>query len=65
LFGASKIAPPPVLWYQKNFPPFLDFDQDGSYAPYVLHMHPTDCSYAPLFSTHLRRYWQAFHVREG
>jgi hypothetical protein len=30
LFGASKVAPPPVLWYQKNFPPFLDFDQDGS-----------------------------------
>ena len=33
LFGVSKVAPPPVLWYQKNFPPFLDFDQDGSYTP--------------------------------
>jgi hypothetical protein len=33
IFGASKVAPPPVLWYQKNFPPFLDYDQDGRWFP--------------------------------
>ncbi|KAF8803154.1 hypothetical protein BYT27DRAFT_7260466 [Phlegmacium glaucopus] len=27
-FGSSAAAPPATLWYEKNFPPFIDYDQD-------------------------------------
>ncbi|KAF8969130.1 hypothetical protein BDZ97DRAFT_1754747 [Flammula alnicola] len=27
-FGSSASAPPAALWYEKNFPPFVDYDQD-------------------------------------
>jgi hypothetical protein len=66
IFGVSKIAPPPVLWYQKNFPPFLDFDQDGKcFFLKFAHVCPTDCYFCLQFSSYLRRIWQAIHVREG
>jgi hypothetical protein len=30
-FGSSAAAPPAALWYEKNFPPFIDYDQDSMY----------------------------------
>ena len=31
-FGPAAAAPPATLWYEKNFPPFIDYDQDGKFV---------------------------------
>jgi hypothetical protein len=28
-FGSSANTPPAALWFEKQFPPFMDFDQDS------------------------------------
>jgi hypothetical protein len=31
LFGSSATAAPATHWYEKNFPPFVDYDQDSTW----------------------------------
>ena len=30
LFGSLATAPPATFWYEKNFPPFVNYDQDST-----------------------------------
>jgi hypothetical protein len=36
-FGSCANAPPAALWFDKQFPPFMNFDQESMYSFLILY----------------------------
>jgi hypothetical protein len=43
IFGSSASAPPATHWYEKNFPPFVNYDQDSKSSQLYLFFDDSYC----------------------
>jgi hypothetical protein len=54
-FGSFANAPPAPLWFDKQFPPFVNFDQESMYSRFLHLLHSANLAYfspVPIYDAH-------------
>ena len=65
LFGSSATAPPATRWYEKNFPPFVNYDQDSMWFYLIVSFLMHIFILSENISSHIWCQFSTFHVHEG